>query len=92
MVQVSSELRRLQEAGSAGRAQEGGAAERVAQLEQQLNAFTQQRLQHLELVQNQQLELQVLVGLTQVATLKGYTNLAHWLICCLLQSCTPLSS
>lgn len=61
MVQVSSELRRLQEAGSGGRVQEGGATERVAQLEQQLNAFTHQRLQHLELIQNQQLELQVLV-------------------------------
>lgn len=88
MVQVSSELRRLQEAGGVGRMQEGGATERVAQLEQQLNAFTQQRLQHLELIQNQQLELQVLVlctaractaptDITQVATLKGYTHLAH---------------
>ncbi|XP_041927731.1 protein TALPID3 isoform X3 [Alosa sapidissima] len=59
MARVASELRRLQEMGSGGgRVQEGGASERVAQLEQQLSALTQQRLQHLELIQNQQLELQ----------------------------------
>ncbi|XP_062379431.1 protein TALPID3 [Sardina pilchardus] len=59
MARLASELRRLQEMGSGGgRVQEGGASERVAQLEQQLSALTQQRLQHLELIQNQQLELQ----------------------------------
>lgn len=32
--------------------------DRVAQLEQQLSSLTQQRLQHLELIQNQQMGLQ----------------------------------
>ncbi|XP_062863253.1 protein TALPID3 [Trichomycterus rosablanca] len=62
VAQVASELRRLQEAeGRMNRASEsrlGGAPDRVAQLEEQLTVLTQQRLQHLERIQGQQLDLQ----------------------------------
>uniref|UniRef100_A0A8B9L320 Si:ch211-185a18.2 n=1 Tax=Astyanax mexicanus TaxID=7994 RepID=A0A8B9L320_ASTMX len=62
MAQVASELRRLQESeGRTDRSAESRAtsdAGRVTQLEVQLTALTQQRLQHLERIQGQQLELQ----------------------------------
>ncbi|XP_072545467.1 protein TALPID3 isoform X2 [Salminus brasiliensis] len=62
MAQVATELRRLQESeGRTDRAPESRAAsdaDRVTQLEEQLTALTQQRLQHLERIQGQQLELQ----------------------------------
>ncbi|XP_028857571.1 protein TALPID3 isoform X2 [Denticeps clupeoides] len=58
MSQVAAELRRLQEAGRGQQQGVSGASERVAQLEQELRSLTQQRLQHLEHVQSQQLELQ----------------------------------
>lgn len=65
VAQVASELRRLQEAeGKMNRASEsrsGGAPDRVAHLEEQLTLLTQQRLQHLERIQDQQLDLQVKV-------------------------------
>ncbi|KAI1895611.1 hypothetical protein AGOR_G00108020 [Albula goreensis] len=51
----TDDLRRLQEEGMLlGRKQE----DRSGELEQQLHALTQQRLQHLERIQEQQLELQ----------------------------------
>ncbi|KAM6972903.1 TALPID3 protein-like [Aplochiton taeniatus] len=62
--QVSESLRQLLEADhypgcrESRQVAEGRASERVAQLEEQLNALTQQRLQHLEMIQNQQIELQ----------------------------------
>ncbi|XP_036449445.1 protein TALPID3 isoform X2 [Colossoma macropomum] len=62
VAQVASELRRLQESeGRMDRAPEsraGSAADRMTQLEEQLAALTTQRLQHLERIQGQQLELQ----------------------------------
>ncbi|KAL7873156.1 hypothetical protein AOLI_G00122270 [Acnodon oligacanthus] len=62
VAQVASELRRLQESeGRMDRALEsraGSATDRMTQLEEQLTALTQQRLQHLERIQGQQLELQ----------------------------------
>ncbi|XP_017555335.1 protein TALPID3 isoform X2 [Pygocentrus nattereri] len=62
VAQVTSELRRLQ--GSEGRmdralvSRVGSATDRMTQLEEQLTALTEQRLQHLEKIQGQQLELQ----------------------------------
>ncbi|KAL6477711.1 hypothetical protein MHYP_G00135460 [Metynnis hypsauchen] len=59
---VASELQRLQ--GSEGRmdraleSRAGSATDRMTQLEEQLTALTEQRLQHLERIQGQQLELQ----------------------------------
>ncbi|XP_066525189.1 protein TALPID3 isoform X2 [Hoplias malabaricus] len=62
VTQVASELRRLQESeGRVDRAPDsraGTAANRVTQLEEQLTTLTQQRLQHLERIQGQQLEFQ----------------------------------
>ncbi|XP_010903257.2 protein TALPID3 isoform X1 [Esox lucius] len=59
VTQVSDELRRLVESDwCPGKVQEARASGRVIQLEEQLNALTQQRLQHLEWVQSQQMELQ----------------------------------
>lgn len=63
MAQVASELRRLQEAegrvNNASESRSGSGADRIVQLQEQLNVLTQQRLQHLETIQGQQLELQV---------------------------------
>lgn len=60
MAQVASELRRLQEAeGRLNIARSGSGADRMVQLHEQLNVMTQHRLQHLETIQSQQLELQV---------------------------------
>lgn len=75
MSQVSATLQRMQDAGGGGGGsarvpQEGGARERVAELEQQLGSLTQQRLQHLELIQNQQLELQVAARLPAAVALR----------------------
>ncbi|XP_041704028.2 protein TALPID3 isoform X1 [Coregonus clupeaformis] len=60
--QVSEGLRRLLESdrypGRAQEAREDRASEKVTQLEEQLNTVTQQRLQHLEWIQSQQMELQ----------------------------------
>lgn len=63
VAQVASEVRRLQEAewrvNKASESRSGGGADRLVQLQEQLNVLTQQRLQHLETMQGQQLELQV---------------------------------
>ncbi|XP_036810550.1 protein TALPID3 isoform X1 [Oncorhynchus mykiss] len=60
--QVWGGLQRLLESdrypGRAQEAREDRASERVTQLEEQLNTVTQQRLQHLEWIQSQQMELQ----------------------------------
>nr|XP_029543585.1 protein TALPID3 isoform X3 [Oncorhynchus nerka] len=60
--QVWEGLQRLLESdrypGRAQEAREDRASERVTQLEEQLNTVTQQRLQHLECIQSQQMELQ----------------------------------
>ncbi|KAM9433693.1 protein TALPID3 isoform 3-T3 [Salvelinus alpinus] len=60
--QVWEGLQRLLESdrypGRAREAREDRASERVTQLEEQLNTVTQQRLQHLEWIQSQQMELQ----------------------------------
>ncbi|KAK1793340.1 hypothetical protein P4O66_011733, partial [Electrophorus voltai] len=62
VAQVASELRRLQEAEGQGSRAGGRGADRApdktAQLEEQLITLTQLRLQHLERIQDQQLELQ----------------------------------
>ncbi|KAI5618986.1 protein TALPID3 [Silurus asotus] len=62
VAQVASELRRLQEAESrmtcASESRSGSGADRMVQLQEQLTLLTQQRLQHLEMIQGQQLELQ----------------------------------
>ncbi|MCJ8736798.1 hypothetical protein PDJAM_G00016620 [Pangasius djambal] len=62
VAQVASELRRLQEAegrvNNASESRSGSGADRVVQLQEQLTVLTQQRLQHLEMIQGQQLELQ----------------------------------
>ncbi|XP_058254990.1 protein TALPID3 isoform X3 [Hemibagrus wyckioides] len=62
VAQVASELRRLQEAegrvNNASESRSGSGADRIVQLQEQLNVLTQQRLQHLETIQGQQLELQ----------------------------------
>lgn len=64
VAQVASEVRRLQEAecraNNALESRSGSGADRMVQLQEQLTALTQQRLQHLETIQGQQLELQVL--------------------------------
>lgn len=59
MAQVASEVRRLQETERRMNNTSGSGADRVVQLQEQLNVLTQQRLQHLETIQGQQLELQV---------------------------------
>lgn len=63
VAQVASELRRLQEAegrvNNVSESRSGSGADRMVQLQEQLNVLTQQRLQHLETIQSQQLELQV---------------------------------
>ncbi|XP_053093378.1 protein TALPID3 isoform X3 [Pangasianodon hypophthalmus] len=62
VAQVASELRRLHEAegrvNNASESRSGSGADRVVQLQEQLTVLTQQRLQHLEMIQGQQLELQ----------------------------------
>ncbi|XP_046711148.1 protein TALPID3 isoform X1 [Silurus meridionalis] len=62
VAQVASELRRLQEAEGrmtcASESRSGSGADRMVQLQEQLTMLTQQRLQHLEMIQGQQLELQ----------------------------------
>ncbi|XP_060790397.1 protein TALPID3 isoform X2 [Neoarius graeffei] len=62
VAQVASELRRLQEAegrvNNVSDSRSGSGADRMVQLQEQLNVLTQQRLQHLETIQSQQLELQ----------------------------------
>lgn len=60
IVRVSTELKRLQ--GSEASALQGRAdtsAGRVTHLEEQLNVLIQQRIQHLETIQCQQIQLQV---------------------------------
>lgn len=60
IAQVSAELKRLQ--GSEASAPQGRAdasAARATHLEEQLNVLIQQRLQHLETIQCQQMQLQV---------------------------------
>ncbi|KAL0968957.1 hypothetical protein UPYG_G00220470 [Umbra pygmaea] len=57
--QVSEELRRLLQSDRyQGKAEETRDSERVTQLEAQLHSLTQQRLQHLEWIQSQQMALQ----------------------------------
>uniref|UniRef100_A0A674F5A4 Si:ch211-185a18.2 n=1 Tax=Salmo trutta TaxID=8032 RepID=A0A674F5A4_SALTR len=62
LIKVWEGLQRLLESdrypGRAQEAREDRASERVTQLEEQLNTVTQQRLQHLEWIQSQQMELQ----------------------------------
>jgi len=55
---VTAELRRLQAAEGSVRT-ENTSAGRAAHLEEQLNILIQQRLQHLETIQCQQIQLQV---------------------------------
>lgn len=63
VAQVASEVRRLQEAerrmNNTSEGRSGSDADRMVQLQEHLNVLTQQRLQHLETIQGQQLELQV---------------------------------
>lgn len=63
VAQVASEVRRLQEAEgrvkAASESRSGYGTDRMVQLQEQLTVLTQQRLQHLETIQGQQLELQV---------------------------------
>lgn len=63
VAQVASEVRRLQEAEGrvnvASESRLGYGTDRMVQLQEQLTVLTQQRLQHLETIQGQQLELQV---------------------------------
>lgn len=63
MAHMASEVRRLQEAegrvNSVSESRSGCSADRMVQLQEQLTVLTQQRLQHLETIQGQQLELQV---------------------------------
>ncbi|TSO25177.1 Protein TALPID3 [Bagarius yarrelli] len=62
VAQVASELRRLREdegrVNIASESKSASGAEGMLQLQEQLNVLTQQRLQHLERIQGQQLELQ----------------------------------
>ncbi|XP_064783888.1 protein TALPID3 isoform X3 [Oncorhynchus masou masou] len=75
--QVWEGLQRLLESdrypGRAQEAREDRASERVTQLEEQLNTVTQQRLQHLEWIQSQQMELQNRLLGSALGVVTGHT-------------------
>uniref|UniRef100_A0A8C7F6J8 Si:ch211-185a18.2 n=1 Tax=Oncorhynchus kisutch TaxID=8019 RepID=A0A8C7F6J8_ONCKI len=87
--QVWGGLQRLLESdrypGRAQEAREDRASERVTQLEEQLNTVTQQRLQHLEWIQSQQMELQNrLLGSALSVVTVGVSKLLTGTVCHLL--------